>query len=39
VGPLCWALSRLTWEYAVSAEVFALNNLLVAALVWACGGV
>lgn len=34
VGALLFALSPLVWEYSLSAEVFALNNLLVAALVW-----
>ncbi len=29
-----FALSELTWQYSVGAEVFALNNLLVAVLVW-----
>ncbi|KAG3115906.1 hypothetical protein PI125_g5103 [Phytophthora idaei] len=29
---LCFALSKLTWEYARGVEVFALNNLLVGTL-------
>jgi hypothetical protein len=32
-----FAFSPLTWDYAVQAEVFALNNFLVAALLWAAG--
>ncbi|CAM9352885.1 unnamed protein product, partial [Chrysoparadoxa australica] len=28
-----WAFSPLTWQYSVTAEVFALNNFLVALLV------
>jgi hypothetical protein len=33
LGPLLWGLSPLVWEHNIGAEVFALNNLLVAALV------
>ena len=34
VGALLFILSPLVWEYSLSAEVFALNNLLCAALTW-----
>lgn len=43
VGALLFAFSPLVWEYSLSAEVFALNNLLCALLMWltcqifACG--
>ena len=29
----CWAFSPLVWQYAVTAEVFSLNNLLCSAVV------
>jgi len=31
-----WAFSPLVWQYAVTAEVFALNNLLCALVVYSC---
>lgn len=43
VGALLFAFSPLVWEYSLSAEVFALNNLLCSLLMWltcqvfACG--
>ena len=32
VGTMLFSFSRLTWMYAVTAEVFALNNLMCAVL-------
>jgi hypothetical protein len=33
-----FAFSPLTWTWSIQAEVFALNNLLLAALLWAAAG-
>lgn len=34
IGAMLFVFSPLVWEYALSAEVFALNNLLCAVLIW-----